>query len=121
MGRATQQTIAEVKQRLAVLDKARDEIDSERERITQLLELLLEQFGTTSPRRNRTRKRTKKKRHSPAYGTAKQEIHSWLTKNQGSSRAQVIEGTKFPGGTVGAYLSTEKSLFERREDGWHAL
>jgi len=115
MGRATRQTIAQVRKRLA-------ELDSERERTSQLLELL-EQFGQvgngSAPQKRGTKRSVKKQQ--PSDGTAKDRIHSWLMQHQGSARGKIIKGTGLPTGTVGAYLSTEKNMFERREDGWHAL
>ena len=119
MGRATRKTISEVRQRLAELDSARETLDTERERTSQLLELL-EQFGNGSAPQKRGRKRATKKQQS-SHNTAKDQIHTWLKQNQGSSRGDIIKGTGLPTGTVGAYLSTEKNMFERREDGWYAL
>jgi hypothetical protein len=113
MGSATRQTISEVKDRLAALD-------SERERVAQLLELLIEEFGNgAAPRK--AKKRRSSTQEDLSYATAKEQIHIWLKKHQGSSRGEVIKGTELPAGTVGSYLSTQKKMFENRERKWYAI
>jgi hypothetical protein len=47
-------------------------------------------------------------------------IHEWLKKHGPASRGEIIAGTGLPEGTIGAYLSTEKDLFESRDGKWRA-
>jgi hypothetical protein len=50
----------------------------------------------------------------------KTQIHEWLKQNGPATRGEILKGTELPGGTVGAYLSSEKELFESRDGKWHA-
>jgi len=119
MGSATHQTIAEIKKKLADLDEWIAERVSERKELNQLLELFIKQFGGTSAPRRRGKERPKKK-GAASKVTAKGQIHAWLKEHQGSPKREIIAGTDLKAGTVGAYLSTEKDLFENRDGKWHA-
>jgi len=105
---------------MADLDEEIEDRVSVRKKLNQLLELFVEQFGGSSTTRTRRNRSATKKQANPK-GTAKEQIHAWLKDHQGSPKKEIIAGTGLKEGTVGAYLSTEERLFERRDDGWHAL
>lgn len=109
MDSATQQMLDAVRRRMANLE--------------QIQRLILEEFGESNER-NGTRATRTANTQSPqaANGVSrKTQLHDWLKKNGPATRAQIIEGSGLPGGTVGGYLSAQKELFENRDGKWHAL
>lgn len=113
-----------------MLGKIKLEIEKLQHDITKLQHMeqsIIEQFVNSS---NGTRMAAEKSVHGSRRTrtavTATNEtprkiaIQEWLKKHGPASRAEIINGTKLPGGTVGAYLSTEKQLFENRDGRWNA-
>jgi hypothetical protein len=119
MDSAAQQMLKTVKRRMANLQ--------------QIERLILEEFIDSSSNGTAVAAKGKRKRSrvaTPANapttasangGSRKYIIHEWLKKNGPAKRAEIIKGTGLPEGTVGAYLSTEKDLFESRDGKWLAL
>ncbi len=120
MDSAAHQMLKTVKRRIANLQ--------------QIERLIVEEFidssssnGTAiSAKRNRKQPKVAPTANAAITGSSngtsrKFIIHEWLKKNGPATRGEVIKGTKLPEGTVGAYLSTEKDLFESRDGKWHVL
>lgn len=111
MGNATQQMLETVRKRIGNLQ--------------EIERLILEEFGelfnngTSGERQPKQHQKTERAGRAPSG--RKQEIHEWLKHNGPATRAEIISGTQLPGGTVGGYLSSEKSLFENRDGKWHAI
>ncbi|MGA3024030.1 MAG: hypothetical protein ABSF98_04600 [Bryobacteraceae bacterium] len=109
MDSATKQMLETVDKRLAKLQQVRA--------------LILEEFGESS--NGASRKIARKPQVAPAPSVVRKtqrkiQLHEWLKSNGPSTRAEIIAGTRFPEGTIGGYLSTEKDLFENRDGKWHA-
>ena len=104
MDSATQQMLATIRKRKSALD--------------QMEQLILTEFGDSvndvGAGLNGTSKR-KSKRHSANGASRKHQMHAWLKKNGPADRKTLVEGTGFPDGTIGSYLSTETDLFEKRD------
>jgi hypothetical protein len=77
--------------------------------------------GDAPVRRRRARKRTAAPHPTATSGISrKAQIHNWLKAHGPAYRSEVIEGTGFPQGTVGSYLSQCPDLFESRDGKWVA-
>ena len=110
MDSATQQMLATIRKRRSALD--------------QMEQLILAEFGESgnSPSAGEPTGAVKRSstRRSPNGTSRKHQMHAWLKKNGPSDRKTLVEGTGFPDGTIGSYLSTETELFEKRDGKWHA-
>lgn len=104
-----------------------EEINRRMSKLQQMARLISEEFNQSingkeiSADRTHTPKRKRRVAVAANGNSRKLAIHEWLKKNGPAKRAEIIKNTGFPEGTVGAYLSTEKDLFENRDGKWRAL
>jgi hypothetical protein len=107
------------RQMLQTVRKRRSNLDT-------IERLILEEFGESTngaaaPAVKQTGKRPPRRSAASSNGSSrKDQIHEWLKRNGPATRGEILNGTQLPGGTVGAYLSTEKNLFESRDGKWYA-
>jgi hypothetical protein len=92
-------------------------VDKRMAKLKQIRALITEEFGDLS---NGVSAKPRVKRHNGQLSGRKKQLHDWLKKNGPATRAEIIKGSGLPDGTVGGYLSTEKDLFESRDEKWHA-
>src|ERR1700730_10762091 len=97
---------------LATIRKRKSALD-------QMEQLILAEFGESRNGASaEPNERRKPKRHSLNGTSRKDQMHAWLKKNGPAERKSIVEGTGFPDGTIGSYLSTETKLFEKRDGQW---
>jgi hypothetical protein len=115
MDTATHEMLETIRKRIAALQ--------------QMERLIIAEFadspnGTSNAavvRRRRTRRRTAEPSPADTSGISRKlQIHTWLKTNGPAFRSEIIDGTGFPQGTVGSYLSQCPELFESRDGKWAA-
>ena len=96
--------------------------------LQQMEQLIIAEFADSAngmgrppiARRERTRRRRAPSPAATSGISRKLQIRDWLKTNGPAYRSEIIEGTGFPSGTVGSYLSQCPDLFENRDGKWVA-